>query len=184
MPRQGVDSVEPVPAFRGVGGLPPRARGAKRGVVRTDPETTPARHHDDRGAPEAQSKTRLLIFVIAYFAEKTLTKVLDRIPRAIFEDFDCEILVVDDASTDRTFELGCEYKAANHPAIRITVLRNELNQGYGGNQKVGYAYAIAGGFDVVAMVHGDGQYAPEELPTLVRPLRPSALAMPKSSSLT
>ena len=53
----------------------------------------------------------------------------------------------------------------------MTVLRNELNQGYGGNQKVGYAFAIARGFDFVAMVHGDGQYAPEELPQLVAPLR-------------
>jgi 2-polyprenyl-3-methyl-5-hydroxy-6-metoxy-1,4-benzoquinol methylase len=51
------------------------------------------------------------------------------------------------------------------------VLRNEYNQGYGGNQKVGYSYAIAEKFDFVAMVHGDGQYAPEELPKLVEPLR-------------
>ena len=43
-------------------------------------------------------------------------------------------------------------------------MRNEYNQGYGGNQKVGYRYAIKEGFDLVAMVHGDGQYAPEELP--------------------
>ena len=58
-----------------------------------------------------------------------------------------------------------------HPEIRVTVLRNEFNQGYGGNQKVGYAFAIREGFDFVAMVHGDGQYAPEELPSLVAPLR-------------
>ena len=53
----------------------------------------------------------------------------------------------------------------------MTVLRNEYNQGYGGNQKVGYAFAIREGFDFVAMMHGDGQYAPEELPKLVAPLR-------------
>jgi 2-polyprenyl-3-methyl-5-hydroxy-6-metoxy-1,4-benzoquinol methylase len=52
----------------------------------------------------------------------------------------------------------------------LTVLRNELNQGYGGNQKIGYTYAIRRGFDVVALVHGDGQYAPEELPRLLVPL--------------
>ena len=52
----------------------------------------------------------------------------------------------------------------------MTVLRNEYNQGYGGNQKVGYAFAIHEAFDFVAMVHGDGQYAPEELPKLVAPL--------------
>jgi 2-polyprenyl-3-methyl-5-hydroxy-6-metoxy-1,4-benzoquinol methylase len=77
---------------------------------------------------------------------------------------------VDDASEDRTFEIGREYREA-HPEIRMTVLRNQFNQGYGGNQKVGYSFAIAQGFDLVAMVHGDGQYAPEQLPALAAPLR-------------
>ena len=114
-------------------------------------------------------KQRLLIFVIAYYAEATLQWVLERIPASIFEEFECEVLVVDDASKDRTFEIGREYQAS-HPEIRLTVLRNALNQGYGGNQKVGYSYAVKEGFDFVAMVHGDGQYAPEELPRLMRPL--------------
>jgi len=52
----------------------------------------------------------------------------------------------------------------------VTVLRNEQNQGYGGNQKIGYCYAIQEGFDFVAMIHGDGQYAPEALPRMLEPL--------------
>lgn len=115
-------------------------------------------------------KPRLLVFVIAYFAEKTLKWVLERIPERIFSEYETEILVVDDASDDRTFAIGREYKL-EHPEIAMTVLRNEYNQGYGGNQKVGYTFAIERGFDFVAMVHGDGQYAPEELPALVAPLR-------------
>ena len=114
-------------------------------------------------------RSRVLIFVIAYRAEATLERVLDRIPASLFELFDCEILVVDDASADRTFAIGRTWQAA-HPEHRVTVLRNEYNQGYGGNQKVGYRYAINEGFDFVAMVHGDGQYAPEELPRLLEPL--------------
>jgi glycosyltransferase involved in cell wall biosynthesis len=113
-------------------------------------------------------KKRLLIFVIAYYADSTLKKVLDRIPRAIFDEYDCEVLVVDDASEDRTFAIGREYQAS-HPELRMTVLRNEYNQGYGGNQKIGYAYAATEGFDFVAMIHGDGQYAPEALPRLMEP---------------
>jgi glycosyltransferase involved in cell wall biosynthesis len=117
----------------------------------------------------ARPRKKLLIFVIAYYAEATLKRVLERIPAEIFQQFDCEVLVVDDASEDRTFAIGREYKEA-HPEIRMTVLRNEYNQGYGGNQKVGYSYAVAERFDYVAMVHGDGQYAPEELPRLMQPL--------------
>ena len=116
---------------------------------------------------------RLLVFVIAYYAEATLKSVLERIPRTLLDEYTCEILVVDDASEDRTAAIGREYQQA-HPEMRITVLRNQYNQGYGGNQKVGYAFAIREGFDFVAMVHGDGQYAPEELPKLAAPLRDRA----------
>jgi glycosyltransferase involved in cell wall biosynthesis len=115
-------------------------------------------------------RPRLLVFVIAYNAEATLTSVLERIPRSIFRDYDCEVLIVDDASGDHTDEIGRSYRSA-HPEIPMTVLRNEYNQGYGGNQKVGYAFATREGFDFVAMIHGDAQYAPEELPGLVAPLR-------------
>ena len=73
---------------------------------------------------ERPERQRLLIFVIAYYAESTLRRVLERIPSAIFQEFDCEILVVDDASLDRTFAIGREYKE-NHPDIPMTVLRNE-----------------------------------------------------------
>jgi glycosyltransferase involved in cell wall biosynthesis len=117
----------------------------------------------------AAPKKRLLVFVVAYHAESTLTTVLERIPPALFDTYDCEILVIDDASADRTFEIGREYKG-QHPEVPLTVLRNELNQGYGGNQKVGYSYAIAEGFDIVALLHGDAQYAPEKLPDLAAPV--------------
>ncbi len=120
-------------------------------------------------SPFMSERPRLLIFVIAYQAEATLSRVLSRIPASVLQMLACEILVVDDASRDRTFEIGCAYRDA-HPEVPLTVLRNEFNQGYGGNQKVGYGYALANDFDFVAMVHGDGQYAPEELPKLVQPL--------------
>jgi glycosyltransferase involved in cell wall biosynthesis len=76
------------------------------------------------------------------------------------------VLVIDDASDDCTFEHGLSYRHS-HADLPLTMLRNRSNQGYGGNQKVGYTYAIQEGFDIVALVHGDGQYAPEELPNLL-----------------
>ena len=56
------------------------------------------------------------------------------------------------------------------PEANITVLYNPKNQGYGGNQKIGYHYAIDKGFDAVVLLHGDGQYAPEHLPAMLAPL--------------
>ena len=55
--------------------------------------------------------------------------------------------------------------------FKIKILFNPQNQGYGGNQKIGYHYAILNNFDFVALLHGDGQYAPEMLPALVGPLK-------------
>jgi glycosyltransferase involved in cell wall biosynthesis len=111
---------------------------------------------------------RLLIFIVAYNAETTIEKVLSRIPASLRRE-DVEVLIIDDSSKDDTFVRGLQCQAQNS-AFKITVLRTPSNQGYGGNQKLGYRYAIENNFDIVALVHGDGQYAPEKLPALLQPL--------------
>jgi glycosyltransferase involved in cell wall biosynthesis len=116
------------------------------------------------------TKPRLLIFIVAFNAERTIQDVLMRIPPRLADDYDVEILVIDDASDDRTFERGHDVRADEALSFPLRVLYNPLNQGYGGNQKIGFHYAIERGFDFVALLHGDGQYAPECLPDLVEPL--------------
>jgi glycosyltransferase involved in cell wall biosynthesis len=111
---------------------------------------------------------RLLIFIVAYNAEGTIEKVLRRIPRSL-RTSDTEVLIIDDSSSDDTFARGVGYKR-QHSGFKITVLRTPENQGYGGNQKLGYRYAIDNGFDIVALLHGDGKYAPEKLPALLKPV--------------
>jgi glycosyltransferase involved in cell wall biosynthesis/2-polyprenyl-3-methyl-5-hydroxy-6-metoxy-1,4-benzoquinol methylase len=114
---------------------------------------------------------RVLVLVVAYNVVTTIRDVLARIPASLNEDYRLEILVIDDASQDGTFELGAAIKKSNALPFPLTVLFNPANQGYGGNQKIGYHYALQNGFDLVALVHGDGQYAPELLPQLLAPLR-------------
>jgi len=121
-----------------------------------------------------QKKFRVLIFVVAYNAERTLENVLSRIPASLADDYDVEILAIDDASGDRTFEVGQQIKTAQSLSFPLKVLFNPINQGYGGNQKIGYHYALTNNFDFVALVHGDGQYAPEALPELLKPLAEGA----------
>ena len=113
------------------------------------------------------AEKRLLIFVVAYNAEKTIESVLDRIPAELRVP-NVEVLVIDDFSKDATFHTGLKRERQSGP-FKIVMLRNPENQGYGGNQKLGYRYAIDHGFDIVALIHGDGQYAPEKLPELVKP---------------
>src|SRR6476660_9189978 len=121
-----------------------------------------------------QKKSRLLVFVVAYNAERTLETVLSRIPPSLADDYEVEILAIDDASADRTFEIGQEIKTARSLSFPLRVLFNPINQGYGGNQKIGYHYALKNNFDFVALLHGDGQYAPEVLPELLKPLAQGA----------
>lgn len=115
-------------------------------------------------------KPKLLIFIVAYHASSTISSVLSRIPHALINDFHIEVLIIDDASQDNTFEIGLKIAKDGNLPFQIHVLFNPVNQGYGGNQKLGYHYAIENGFDFVALVHGDGQYAPECLGELIRPL--------------
>ena len=114
-------------------------------------------------------KEKLLIFIVAYNHEKTIEKVVNRIPKKLFNFYDLEILIIDDASKDRTFVISKKIKAKykKNNSFKINIFYNPINQGYGGNQKIGYHYAIKNKFRYVVLLHGDGQYAPEVLPKLL-----------------
>lgn len=117
--------------------------------------------------PAGKRRKRVLIFIVAYNAQATLAEVINRI---VIDDrvYEVEALVIDDASRDATFEVGLSLR--ERCRFPLTVFQNPTNQGYGGNQKLGYHYAIAHGYDAVVLLHGDGQYAPEKLQDLVDPV--------------
>lgn len=112
---------------------------------------------------------RIAIFIPAYNCAKTLPGVLDRIPQQVREAAE-EIFVVDDASADGTDQVARDYKA-RQGLESLQVYRNERNLGYGGSQKFAYRHAIEQGYDIVVMLHGDAQYAPEYLEVLLEPIR-------------
>ncbi len=93
---------------------------------------------------------KLVIIMPAYNAELTLQRTFAEIP---FEIVD-EVVLVDDASKDRTIEVAREI-GINH------IIRHEKNKGYGGNQKSCYDKALEIGGDIVIMLHPDYQYTPK-----------------------
>ena len=111
---------------------------------------------------------RIGILIVTYNALTTLTKVLKRITPEVWKNVE-EIAVFDDASQDSTWELAMGLKALRG-LPKLEILRHPENLGYGGNQKAGYQYFIAKRFDVVVLLHGDGQYAPEILSHLYHPI--------------
>ncbi len=120
--------------------------------------------------PESSTtrKPRVLVFIVAYYAESTILDVMHRIPA--LPEFDVEVLIIDDCSGDSTYAHAETLRRAGTYRHPVTVLANPVNQGYGGNQKLGYRYAVQNGFDFVVLLHGDGQYAPELLPDMLAPL--------------
>ena len=111
---------------------------------------------------------RIGILVVAYNASSTLAKTLDRIP-VDFRGRISEVFVCDDASDDGTYLVGLGYRQLSDD-LPITVIRHTRNLGYGGNQKAGYQLATDHDLDIVVLLHGDGQYAPELIPQMVEPL--------------
>ncbi len=111
---------------------------------------------------------KLAIFIPSRNTEATVSSVIERIPSSI-KGVASEILVIDNASSDGTVEAVRAYKKKTRMK-NLTVLVNERNIGYGGSQKRAYARCIEQGYDAVVMLHSDGQYPPEMIPQLIKPI--------------
>jgi glycosyltransferase involved in cell wall biosynthesis len=101
---------------------------------------------------------KVVVVMPAYNAEKTLERTVADIDRAVVD----EIVLVDDASQDRTYTLA--------GSMGLNAIRHEKNLGYGGNQKTCYKTAISLGADIVIMMHPDYQYTPKLIPAIQRPI--------------
>lgn len=107
------------------------------------------------------------VLVVAYNAESTIEPTLSRIPTG-FIDKIYSILISDDESKDLTSTRATEF--AKSSKLPIQVISQPINLGYGGNQKFGYFWAISNKWDLVVLLHADGQYAPEYLPQIIAPI--------------
>lgn len=110
---------------------------------------------------------RVLIYLVCYNAEKHIKSVLTRIPDIYRKSPNIKILISDDCSYDKTTDIALA-ACRELGYLNYEVMRTKANQGYGGNQKIGYNYACKNSYDYVVLLHGDGQYAPEELPNFFK----------------
>src|SRR3989441_5585060 len=111
---------------------------------------------------------RVGIFIMAYDVVRTLIAAYERIPAPLKKEA-AEIYIMDDASNDNTFSAGLGYKLL-HNIPNLNVYRNPRNLGYGGNQKKGLRHAVDRRYDIIVVLHGDVQYAPERIPDLIQPI--------------
>lgn len=91
---------------------------------------------------------KIVVVLPAYKAARTLKQTYAEIPLDIVD----ELVLVDDASGDKTSELARD--------LGMHVFVHQKNLGYGANQKTCYREALALGADIVVMLHPDYQYDP------------------------
>jgi glycosyltransferase involved in cell wall biosynthesis len=108
-------------------------------------------------------EARVGVVVPAYNEEKLIGRVLETMP-----GFVDRIIVVDDLSQDGTAERVRAYQDAL--GDRLTLIVHERNQGVGGAIATGYRRAAEEELDVVAVMAGDAQMDPEDLPALLDPV--------------
>ncbi len=97
-------------------------------------------------------KPKVIAIFIAYNAEKTLTEFYKNFPKHYFDD----IILVDDASKDNTFNLAKK--------LGIKSFQNPVNLGYGGNLKRAICIALQLGGDILVDIHPDGEYKTSAIP--------------------
>lgn len=99
---------------------------------------------------------RLLVLIPAYNEARSLPAVVREIREQLPE---CDILVVDDASTDGTHALL--------PTLGVRWIRMPLRMGTGAAVRTGLRYAATSGYTTVVRVDGDGQHPASAIPALL-----------------
>lgn len=101
---------------------------------------------------------RVLVIVPAYNEETNICAVIDQL--AEYPQYD--VLVVNDASTDRT-PLLLSQKEVRHVDL-------VANLGIGGGVQTGYIYADRNGYDIAVQFDGDGQHDAAYIEKIIEPI--------------
>ena len=105
------------------------------------------------------TKVSLSIIIPTFNEEESISDVLDGIEKAMkAESIDYEVVVVDDASTDKTLEIIRSKDVKK-------IVRHDQNKGYGASLKSGIAKAS---HDVIVITDADGTYPTSDIPVLFK----------------
>jgi len=105
---------------------------------------------------------KIAVVVPAYNEEKFIAQTIMTIPR--FVD---QVYVVDDASTDDTYEIASNIACQNG---RVTVIKRPKNEGVGAAIVSGHKEALKDRMDVMAIMAGDGEMNPAMLEKVLDPV--------------
>ena len=102
---------------------------------------------------------KLSIIIPTYNEENTITELVQYV-QAVNYPVPYEIVIVDDASHDRTYEKGANLKS-------VRIFRNPVNRGKGFSVRRGISEATG---DFIVIQDADTEYDPREIPKLLEPI--------------
>jgi len=120
---------------------------------------------------------RICVVVPAHNEERLIGQVIDTMPA--FVD---RIVIVDDHSPDRTVEVA--RSRSGDLGDRLVVLEHARNRGVGGAIATGYKWARDHEMDATAVMAGDAQMDPADLPALLDPVIEEGVDYTKGNRLT
>lgn len=106
---------------------------------------------------------RVAVVIPAFNEEAAIAAAIASVP-----EFVDHVLVIDDASGDTTAEVAREAGRARGGAVEV--ITHAHNRGVGAAIVTGYRRALALGCDVAAVMAGDGQMDPADLPGVIEPI--------------
>ena len=121
----------------------------------------------DKPLPDSQAYPRafsLTLVVPCYNEEHTLAACIERVQEIADDQLQLEIIIVNDASTDKSLEKARELEATYS---NVRVLSHDKNQGKGAALRTGFEHATG---EFVGVQDADLEYDPMDLRRLVRPL--------------
>lgn len=100
---------------------------------------------------------KIIAVVPAYNEATKIQAVIHKL-----QPFCTEIIIVDDASKDATYQIATQTSA--------TVVRHIINRGQGAALRTGTALALEKGADIIIHFDGDDQFRANDIPTLIQPI--------------
>lgn len=101
-----------------------------------------------------QIKNKIIIIIASYNGQEYWSDLMRLLSKEKYDDFDLEILVVDNNSSDKSVE----YLEKNYPEIKI--IKNKENTGFVGANNIGYEYAVQNKADYIYLLNQDTIISP------------------------
>ena len=115
------------------------------------------------GKIQMYKNKKIAVVIPAHNEENLIDRVITTMP-----DYVDKMVIVDDASSDKTHQIAQEYQKKDPQ--RIIIIRHEKKTGVGGAIADGYEWCRDHDVDLAAVMAGDAQMDPNDLENLLNPM--------------